>query len=258
MNLSATLISNLDILAAISRRGGSGSGSVSAAGADSGFQMLTHWPGQRDLLSMAQAMGPGIAALLIVAGLFYLLFGITWFRALVVLNAAGVGAILGGGLGAQGGAAIPGAVVGAVLAGVITWPLMKWAVAVMGATSGALLAATIWRVAGLDPAFTWAGALTGLVAGCLMCFIIFRGCVMAYTSLQGSVMVIFGVLGLLFMYRDLGPKAAKYLAVKPYFLPLCVFIPTIIGIMYQQYTAAPAEAGGGGGGDGGKGGGGKK
>jgi hypothetical protein len=58
-------------------------------------------------------------------------------------------------------------------------------------------------------------------------------------------MVIFGVLGLLFMYRDLGPKIGKYLAVKPYFLPLCIFIPTIMGIIYQQYTAAPVDAGGG-------------
>ena len=250
MNVSATLISHLDLLAAVSRRAASAKSSASGA-PETSFHMSAHWPAQRDLLDYCQSMGPAVAAMLIVGGLVYLLYGMRWFKALVVLNAAAVGAILGGAVGYQGGAAIPGAVVGAVLAGVLTWPMMKWAVAVMGATSGALLAATVWRVAGLDPAFTWAGALTGLVGGCLMCFILFRGCVMTYTSLQGSVMVIFGVLGLLFMYRDLGPKIGKYLAVKPYFLPLCIFIPTIMGIIYQQYTAAPVDAGGGGGGGGG-------
>ena len=250
MNVSATLISQLDLLAAVSRRAASAHASASGS-PETSFQFSAHWPGQRDLLTYCQGMGPAVAAMLIVGGLVYLLYGMRWFKTLVVLNAAAVGAILGGAVGYQGGAAIPGAVVGAVLAGVITWPMMKWAVAIMGATTGALLAATVWRVAGLDPAFTWAGALTGLVGGCLMCFILFRGCVMTYTSLQGSVMVIFGVLGLLFMYRDLGPRIGKYLAVKPYFLPLCIFIPTIMGIIYQQYTTAPVDAGGGGGGGGG-------
>jgi hypothetical protein len=208
---------------------------------------LTTFPEQADLLKFAQTMGPGLAALLIILGIVYLLFGFQLYRVLVLVNASVVGFVIGNAVGDKNGAALPCALAGAVLAGAIAWPTTKWAVAAMGGLFGALVAATVWRLIGQDPRFTWAGAMTGLVAGGLLCFIIFNGCVMAYTSLQGSTMLIFGILGLLFKYQDLAPRVGDYLTVKPFILPLFVFIPTVLGTMFQQNGAGPAGAGGGGG-----------
>jgi hypothetical protein len=203
---------------------------------------ITRFPEQADLLKFTQTMGPGLAALLIILGIVYLLFGFQLYRMLVLVNAAVVGWVIGDAIGDRTGAAIPCAIAGGVLAGAIAWPTTKYTVAVMGGLSGALVAATVWRLAGQDPHFTWAGALTGLVGGGLLCFIIFNVCVMAYMSLQGSTMMIFGILGLLMKYQDLAPKVGGYLTLKPFVLPLFVLIPTVLGAMFQNHSSTPPAA----------------
>lgn len=217
---------------------------VLAAADGDGPGSLAHFPEQADLLKFAQTMGPGLAALLIIVGIVYLLFGFQLYRTLVLVNAGVVGFVVGLIVGERVGASVPCAIAGGVLAGAVAWPTTKYAMAVMGGLFGALVAATVWRLAGQDPHFTWAGALTGLVGGGLLCFIVFNGCVMAYTSLQGATMLIFGILGLLLKYQDLAPKVGSYLTLKPFVLPLFVFIPTVLGTMFQQHGAAPVAGGG--------------
>ena len=130
-----------------------------------------------------------------------------------------------------------------MLIGAVTWPAMRYAVAIMGGAFGALVGVTIWRIVDLDPGYSWSGGLIGLVGGGLLCFILFRGCVMMYTSLQGAVMLTFGILGLLLKYQDFAPRVGTYLVHRPFLLPMCIFIPTVIGMMYQQaYASGPAPA----------------
>jgi hypothetical protein len=197
-----------------------------------------HWPGQLDLVNWCGHMGPALAALLIVAGIVYLLWGFKIFKTLMIINAIAVGALIGAVIGDKLGAVVPVAVVGAVLGAAVTWPTMKYAVAVQGAAFGTVLGATIWHSIGLDPKFAWSGAAIGLVTCGLLCFIIFRACVVMFTSFQGSVMLILGLLGLIMKYEDASPHVGRYLTLKPFLLPLCIFIPTVIGMMYQQATPA--------------------
>ena len=63
------------------------------------------WPHQKDLLTWCQQMTPGVAALLILVGIVYLLFGFQIFKGLVLVNAAVVGAYVGAYLGQDGDAA---------------------------------------------------------------------------------------------------------------------------------------------------------
>lgn len=198
------------------------------------IQFPDHWPGQLDLVNWCSQMGPAIAGLLVVAGLVYLLWGFQIFKTLMIINAIVVGAVIGAVIGDKLGAVAPLAVVGAVLGAAITWPSMKYAVAVKGAVFGTILGATVWHSVGLDPRFAWSGAAIGLVTCGLLCFIIFRGCVVMFTSLQGSVMLILGLLGLILRYEDAAPHVGRYLSLKPFLLPLCIFIPTVVGMMYQQ------------------------
>ncbi len=204
----------------------------------------THWPGQGDLIAFCQNMGGGLAALLILVGLIYLLFGYHIFKILVMVNAAVFGAYIGAIVGNAFGHSIPGAVLGGFSAAAITWPLMKWAVAVMGGVFGAILGASLWHTGGLDGNFAWAGALCGLVFLGLLSFILFRGTVMMYMSLQGSVMVIFGLLGLIFKYQDVAPVIADKLQVQPLMLPIAVFIATVLGTIYQQAQYPPESSSG--------------
>ena len=218
---------------------------ASKKSSEGGFaESITHFPEQADLIKFCQTMGPGLAALLMIVGIVYLLFGFQLHKMLILINAAVVGFIIGGAIGENSGTSIPCAIAGCVLAAAICWPTMKYTVAFMGALYGALVAATLWRLIGQEPKFTWAGALSGAVAGGLMSFILFNGCVMAYMSLQGSVMLIFGILGLVLKYQELAPKVGDYLSLRPFVLPLFVFIPTVLGTMFQQNGSTPPKPAG--------------
>jgi hypothetical protein len=116
---------------------------------------------------------------------------------------------------------------------------MKWAVAVLGGLLGAALGGSIWRMLDADPRFAWAGAAMGLIACGLCCFILFRASVMAYMSMQGSLMLVFGILGMLYKYQDLGPKITTGLQNRNFILPMAIFIPAVIGLLYQQAANAP-------------------
>jgi hypothetical protein len=212
------------------------------------LKLPTHWPAQTDLLQWAQNMSPGTATILLIGGMIYLLFGVYMFRALVMLNAAIVGAFIGAligqGVSNETSTMAIGAGVGALLAAAITWPLMKYAVAFMGGVFGALLGASLWRAAGLEPTLCWAGALTGLIGFGLLSFILFRGSVMMYTSLQGSVMLVFGILGLIYKYQSIAPAVTDKMTLKPFLLPLLIFVPALLGVIYQQSQfTAPEPAG---------------
>jgi hypothetical protein len=200
------------------------------------------WPHQGDMLTWCQQMTPAVSALLIMMGIIYLLFGFQIFKGLVLVNAAAVGAYLGASLGQEGDTAVVCGLIGAVGAAAVAWPTMKYAVALMGGIFGALLGASIWHLLSLEPHLVWAGALVGLVGFGLFSFILFRGSVMMYTSLQGAFMLVFGILGMIFQYHQIAPDVTSHLKVQPFLLPASIFIPTIAGLIFQQHHSGPAPA----------------
>jgi hypothetical protein len=208
------------------------------------LHLPSHWPVQADLLQWAQDMTPGVATILVIGGIVYLLFGYYMFKWLVMLNTALVGAFIGGKIGEKGGSMAAGASVGAFLAAALTWPVMKYAVALMGGIFGMLLGASIWRAVGLEPHMCWAGGLTGLAFFGLLAFILFKASVMMYTSLQGSVMLIFGTLGLVYKYQSIAPQVTESMTVKPFLLPVAIVVPMVVGLIFQQSQLKPAETGG--------------
>jgi hypothetical protein len=214
-------------------------------GAGKWLHMPRHWPGQHDLLQWTEQLGAGTAAVLVLLGIVYLLFGFYLFRFLIVANVAIVGAAVGALAGDRGGGhALPGGVLGGFVSAVVTWPLIKGAVTFMGALFGALVGATVWRLAGLEPGYAWSGALTGLVACTLVCFLAFRESLMAYTSLQGSVMLVFGVLALAMKYQTMATSVTDCFSRQTLVLPTLILIPTVVGTLFQRATngAEPSAA----------------
>src|SRR5437016_1389028 len=104
-----------------------------------------HWPTQGEVLHFCEYhMGPGEAALFVICGVIILLFGINIFKFIVMINAAIAGAAIGSFLGKKAGDETVGAMVGGFTAAVVAWPLMKHAVALLGAVIGALVGASLW------------------------------------------------------------------------------------------------------------------
>ncbi len=200
--------------------------------------MPHHLPAMGDLLDFCYHMGPAEAAVFVIFGVVFLLFGINIYKFLVMLNAGLVGAGIGAFFGDKAGNAQVGAVTGGFIAAALSWPLMKHAVALLGAAVGLFLGASIWRVAGLEPDLVWAGAITGAIAFGMLSFILFRGCVMMYTSLQGAMMLVMGVISLVYKYPDLAPKVSSTMSAKAYILPVAVLLPALCGLIFQQSPSA--------------------
>ena len=209
------------------------------------FQPITRFPGQSDLLTWCGDMGVGTSVLLLVAGIVYLLFGWKWFKPLVTLNAAFIGGYVGALVGHKYGGAFVGGAFGSIISASLTIWLMQWAVAVMGGIVGAVLGASVWRAVGLDVQFAWAGAMTGLVGFGMFSFILFRGSIIMYTSLQGAMMLVVGLLGLIFKYQGMSGAVTQGLNAYHFALPAAVFVPAIVGLMYQQFWGAGGGGGGG-------------
>ncbi len=202
----------------------------------------SHWPAQTDLLTWCQTMTPGTAAILLVMGVVFLMFGWYMYKWLVTLNAALFGAYIGAYLGSHTNDAIAGALIGGFTAAAASWPLMKWAVAVMGGLFGAALGASVWRSFNLDPQFAWAGGMSGLLFLGMLNFILFRGSVIMYTSLQGAVMLIFGALGLIYKYQSIAPMLTDNMTSRAFILPAAIFVPAMFGLIYQQMNYPAVEA----------------
>lgn len=207
----------------------------------------SHWPGQSGVLDWCAHMGPAAAAVMLMAGIIYLIFGVKIYRYLITANAFAIGAAIGAALGARSHAEFLGALLGGVGAAAAAWPMVKWSVAVTGGVCGAFLGACIWRMANQDPSFAWAGGLTGLVALGMLAFILFRMSVMIYLSIQGSAMLVFGILGLAYKYPDTAASISSSLGSKPFLLPMLLFLPMICGLIYQHHHYGSAEPSGGGG-----------
>jgi hypothetical protein len=193
-----------------------------------------YWPQQADLLHWCQNLEPLAAVLLMAAGLVYLIFGWSAYRVLISVNAAVIGGYLGALAGGALGSLAAGLVLGAFIAAVVTWPAMKYAVALTGAAFGALVGASLWRTAGLEPSYIPAGAAIGLIFFTMLSFVIFRTSVILFTSLQGSLMFVAGLLSLSYKYPDLAPKLTQGMIGKPFLLPMAIFIATVIGHIYQH------------------------
>ena len=184
-----------------------------------------------------------ITSLGLLEALMFVSFGVVWlfygwrvFKVLVVISFALLGLCIGTLISDRvggGNSPLLGIAVGVVLA-IISIPMMRWAVSILGAAAGGILTAAIWYSASLPQQYIWAGALVGVVAGGMISFIVFKIAVMLFSSLGGSCLIFMGGLALLFLYSGLKEDVKHLFYTSQWFLPLAITIPAIIGIYWQN------------------------
>jgi hypothetical protein len=201
-------------------------------------------PSQQEFVQYLSDLDPLKAVLLLAVGLVYLLYGWKVFKMLVILNAAMIGIALGAMIG-RGSPTTPNlptftGIAGGLLLGVAAWPLMKYAVSLMGALVGSLVGYGLWRYIA-DAAgqvtlsqYAWAGALLGLVTLGMLAFVIFQITVMIFTSIQGTAMAVSGVLALLLHYPSIRLDLQNSLTTEMHLLPLLIAVPSAIGFIFQD------------------------
>ncbi len=170
-------------------------------------------------------------------GVVCLLYGWRVFKILVVISFALLGLFLGVsvtdkivGLNSQ----LWGGLVGMLLLAVLSVPLMKWAVCLLGAVAGGVLSSGIWYACGLTERYILAGALIGMVAGGMISFIIFKVAVILFSSLGGSCLIVVGFLALLYIYPQTSERVEEIIFTKKWFLPTILMAPTLIGVVLQN------------------------
>ena len=207
-------------------------------------------PSREQMVNYLSGVGWLSAIMLAICGVVYLAYGWKIFKVLVIVNAGFVGVLAGSYLGAtyseaHGGQymVVIGGLTGAVLLASLAWPLMKYAVSIMGGLAGSFLGYGLWHYLTtiLDqPALNkhaWVGALLGLLVLGMLAFIIFRLTVIIFTCVQGAVMTIAGLLAMVLKYQAGTEGLQDRLINNPHLLPLLVAVPAVIGFTIQ-YTAA--------------------
>lgn len=171
-------------------------------------------------------------------GAVYLLYGWRIFKVLTVISFALLGLYAGMWAGGQFDKVLLGSVLGSVLLAILSVPLMRWGVSILGAVAGGVLTGAVWYACKLPEQYVWAGGLVGVVAGGMISFIIFKIAVMLFTSLGGSVLIVTGVLSLLHQYESIQEPPATNIEELFYsqnwFVPVLLLIPTAIGVIVQN------------------------
>jgi len=194
-------------------------------------------------VSQLAGMDTLTAVLVLGAGLIYLLQGWKIFKILVVVNAAILGVLVGNYLGGLlQGEKMPlfGSLAGAVLLGVLAWPLMKYAVSAMGALAGSFMGYALWHYlvhavgSGQLDRYAWVGALLGLVTLGLLAFVIFRIVIEVFTSVQGAVCAVAGILALLLKFDRTSESLKEALTGNLHLMPLLVIVVAVIGFALQH------------------------
>lgn len=212
-----------------------------------------------ELLTAVERMHWGWGVLFLIAGIFCLVQGYKYHRAVTFVLALSIGGFVGYVLGEHVRANMIVAGCFALLAAACCWPLMKYTVAVMGGLVGAFLGANLWSAiaslqkhhsgdipqADTTSSLHWVGALVGLIIVGMLAFIVFKLSVVFFTSVSGATVALIGALCLLLKVDTFRGDVVSSLSKNAITLPLMVLVPTIIGLILQQ--AQPDKGGGGGG-----------
>ncbi len=170
-------------------------------------------------------------------GVVCLIYGWRVFKILVVINFGLLGLVMGmtivekiNGLNNE----LMGGLVGMGILAVLSVPLMRWAVSILGAAAGGILTSGIWYACGLPEHYIWAGGLIGVVAGGMISFIIFKVAVILFTSMWGSGLIVVGFLAVLHNYPRAAELVERLVFNVKWFLPTMLIVPMVIGVILQH------------------------
>jgi len=192
------------------------------------------------------ALGTVEAGLILVAGLTFLLFGWGAFKLFVIGNGAYFGGMVGAYMvGTHVGPnwALLGMLAGGLMLAVLSLPLIRYAITIVGGLGGGLGGYHSWphivRAFARDDLaqYPWVGALIGIFLLGLFAFAMFRLMVMIVTAFEGSILAFSGAVALCLQHPAISARLRTALMTRSYVLPAIISVATVIGFALQ-YNAA--------------------
>jgi hypothetical protein len=196
---------------------------------------------QNEIIPM-DAIWKHVTSLNLVEALTFIAFGAVclfygWrvFKILVTICFGLLGLFLGVWVNKSliGGNVIWLALITTALLAVLSIPLMRWGVSILGAAAGGILTGGGWLALGLPQQYIWAGGLVGVIAGGMISFIIFKAAVMLFTSLGGSGLLVVGILAVTYQYMGTQEKLEELVFQQHWFLPVILLAPMVLGMILQ-------------------------
>jgi len=211
---------------------------VLAVAAENGSEVSNETtPPVEAMWELVTGMGLMEALMFIAFGSVCLFYGWRVFKVLVVIAFS----LLGMAAGVMAVSKISGfdnkvvaGVIGMGLMAALAIPLMRHAVALLGAAAGGAMTAGLWYACNLTDKYIWAGALIGVIAGGMISFIVFKIAVILFTSMGGSALMMVGMLALLYLYPLTSEEITSLVNEKRWFVPAAFIAPTILGIIIQN------------------------
>jgi len=191
-------------------------------------------PQQSQILQSLSSGAVYFSIALCIVGALIMIFGFKAYRWVVVFNCIALGFFLGGLLGQKAQVTMVAAIIGGLVLGAISWPLMKYAVAICGGVIGSVVGMVLWAYFEQPVDMAWAGGLIGLVVLGLLSFILFKTSVILFTCVQGAAMVVLGTAALLIKYSPWAEDVGTSFASKPVLMPMLVFSVALLGLIYQH------------------------
>ncbi|MBX3374802.1 MAG: hypothetical protein KF817_13305 [Phycisphaeraceae bacterium] len=180
---------------------------------------------------------PLVAAMSVVAvGVLCVLNGYRWHKWVVAILAFLAGLGIGHALAQEmGRPTIVAAAVGCLCA-IVATPLLKITVAIFGGLTGAFIGVNAWSVAQPESVADarWAGALLGFVVLAMASLILYRFVVVLFTSVGGSLMVVFGAITLLMHVPSWDGAVRETFTSTPMLVPLLVALAAVGGFVLQE------------------------
>jgi hypothetical protein len=169
-------------------------------------------------------------------GIVCLFYGWRVFRILVAISFALTGLFVGIYTNSVliGGNEVWLGVLCMILFAILSIPMMKWGVCLLGAAAGGVITGGGWLAIDLPQQYIWAGALVGIIAGGMISFIVFKAAVMLFTSLGGSSLITVGTLAILYKYLGAAEKVEELVVTCQWFLPVVLTLSTVVGIILQS------------------------
>ena len=121
-----------------------------------------------------------------------------------------------------------------VIFAVLSVPLMRWGVSILGAIAGGILTSGAWYALGLPQQYIWAGGLIGLIAGGMISFIIFKAAIMLFTSLGGSALIVIASLAIMYQHLGAAEQVKELVFTQKWVLPVMLLVPMAVGVFLQN------------------------
>lgn len=173
------------------------------------------------------------AAIFLIIGTLCVIHGYKWHKTVILALAGMLGVWAGLTIGQRIGETTVVAACMSVLFVVLSWPLLKYSVALFGGLAGAFLGANLWTALGYPPADHHYGALIGLIVAGMLAFTAFRTVVIALTTVGGATLLTVGGLAALLQVESWRGALIGGLESKPLLVPVIAAVVAATGAVIQ-------------------------